>query len=162
MSLKDYIEHTNLVKRWEDGFFPDYNNFYADEFFEDEFITNKFGKKLLCREVQGLYMSLINPFRTNKENINHNILYRLPRGEYSSIDTIFPINISNLKEYIGNMGNLVPEEDLEKYIINYPNHRVWNGDTLKTCKELNWFNNDDLKYLKERNILTEIPSWFKV
>lgn len=60
------------------------------------------------------------------------------------------------------MGDLVPEEDLEKYIINYPNHRIWNGDTLKTCKELNWFNNDDLKYLKERNILTEIPSWFKV
>ena len=51
------------------------------------------------------------------------------------------------------MGDLVPEEDLEKYIINYPNHRVWNGNTLKTCKELNWFNNDDLKYFNRNTIL---------
>ena len=43
MSLKDYIEHTNLVKKWEDGFFPDYNNFYADSYnqFAILFVVNK-------------------------------------------------------------------------------------------------------------------------
>ena len=86
MSLKNYIEHTNLVKKWEDGFFPDYNNFYADKFFEDEFITNKFGN-IINKYLERILKSVkINAIISN--NTNNNDIAKIRRANLSSFTTL--------------------------------------------------------------------------